>query len=540
MHTEELQSIDKKGFLILSEAAYKKSKMIYQELIQNIDNEWFDPWQLWKDAWIVEVDRILNNMGIPEAKKKAAGELLVVKILKMLQADEWSMHVERVKDSWRYRRYLRVCFGTGMTSDTRAYFWQWIYDMAAKKPEIFHKLLQNYMDASLFLHFYLYLNSYPKENVWVHQIEKARAQYHRMEQEFIHGHGKHALTIRMWNPLYPEFRRRRFDPLKYQKILLVNRTDDIIIKETEIEEMIEELYMYLKETKERQEWLPSIFPAALAEKIRHRELPEFEEASMTKLEDGEKLHYLDHTVLYIGKRINDNVEFHEYRGTMMVTGKRVLFRGMDQLDIRLEQILRLIQYDAEPEIIEVITKERKYDFRVSDAGLVYQVMRLLMDKQYDSEFVVQKTVLDYEDLLAKADLETYIFAFKCMETYTLPDGWMEKLKSVTNKLTGLKNTIERYPEREDEIHRFLSYYIPEGIRIVHDFYIYQNSGVEDRIMDKMYEKITASMDTLDAALTKKMQEMYRLETISTIAKADALKQVMEQDGYINDKLQMKH
>ena len=99
--------------------------MIYQELIQNIDNEWFDPWQLWKDAWIVEVDRILNNMGIPEAKKKAAGELLVVKILKMLQADEWSMHVERVKDSWRYRRYLRVCFGTGMTSDTRAYFWQW-------------------------------------------------------------------------------------------------------------------------------------------------------------------------------------------------------------------------------------------------------------------------------------------------------------------------------------------------------------------------------------------------------------------------------
>ena len=198
---------------------------------------------------------------------------------------------------------------------------------------------------------------------------------------------------------------------------------------------------------------------------------------------------------------------------------------------------------------ELIPESRKYEHVLIDEAQDLSLVQMKammnvytkdMDKQYDSEFVVQKTVLDYEDLLAKADLETYIFAFKCMETYTLPDGWMEKLKSVTNKLTGLKNTIERYPEREDEIHRFLSYYIPEGIRIVHDFYIYQNSGVEDRIMDKMYEKITASMDTLDAALTKKMQEMYRLETISTIAKADALKQVMEQDGYINDKLQMKH
>ena len=50
-------------------------------------------------------------------------------------------------------------------------------------------------------------------------------------------------------------------------------------------------------------------------------------------------------------------------------------------------------------------------------------------------------------------------------------------------------------------------------------------------MQNLYGKIKDSIDTLDAAVEQKILSIYQFETMDTAAKADALRQILEQDGY---------
>lgn len=99
------------------------------------------------------------------------------------------------------------------------------------------------------------------------------------------------------------------------------------------------------------------------------------------------------------------------------------------------------------------------------------------------------------------------------------------------KLQGLRFALEKHPDQAGETERFFSYYVPEGIRLAISYYEYQNVGLPDKMMKKLYTKIIDSIDTLNGAVEKKLLDIYRFDAMDTGAKADALRQIMEQDGY---------
>ena len=52
-------------------------------------------------------------------------------------------------------------------------------------------------------------------------------------------------------------------------------------------------------------------------------------------------------------------------------------------------------------------------------------------------------------------------------------------------------------------------------------------------MNHIYEKVLSSVRALEAAVIQKIIDMYHMETMDTVARAEALKEILGQDGFID-------
>ena len=97
----------------------------------------------------------------------------------------------------------------------------------------------------------------------------------------------------------------------------------------------------------------------------------------------------------------------------------------------------------------------------------------------------------------------------------------------------MQKTIEKNPQRKEEVYQFLHYYIPEAVSLVQAYQSYQGTGLADRTVDEVYQKVEAAVQTLDGAVYQKIQDIYQNSARDTMAGADALKEILGQDGYVD-------
>ena len=133
-----------------------------------------------------------------------------------------------------------------------------------------------------------------------------------------------------------------------------------------------------------------------------------------------------------------------------------------------------------------------------------------------------------------------MFAFDYAVSGDMPQEFRDMITELNRKLQGLQKTIERYPERQEEIYQFLHYYIPEAVKLVVSYQRYQNVGLEIQTIDKVYEKVKSAVAALDMAVYQKIWDIYHLETMDTVAGAEALKEILGQDGYVDPAYEMKY
>lgn len=144
----------------------------------------------------------------------------------------------------------------------------------------------------------------------------------------------------------------------------------------------------------------------------------------------------------------------------------------------------------------------------------------------------EKLPFTYEELVEKSDLDQCIGAMVYVSSYMLPDELNSMILSIIGRLKGLKRTLELYPGRKDEVQSFLGYYVPEAVRIIVSYDRYTKAGLDDSTIKKVYNKVLDSVSMLDEALANKITDITRMETMKTVAQAEALAQIMSQDGFI--------
>ena len=107
-------------------------------------------------------------------------------------------------------------------------------------------------------------------------------------------------------------------------------------------------------------------------------------------------------------------------------------------------------------------------------------------------------------------------------------------------LENLDKTLQIYPSHQEQAHRFFTYYIPEVMRLIYSFNEYEKAGVSEERMNPVYDRVMKSIHKVSTAAVQRVDEIYKMATMDTMAKADALQKIIGQDGYAEGDKPLKH
>lgn len=562
MGDERYLSFDDKAILKQARFEYRTAAELFRSLALEPADDRLDLSQLWKDLWIDTTGRYIAMAGLPEDTASKLLFSLLVKCFGLEIPNSEIRHFQLLQSSRRYRRHMRA-FSLAQTAD----FWKMLYVHGKSKglQNTVSRFLDAYGRCITCIAYYLWRKLRPASEEWKAALAEDWDAI-REQQELLE-RSKHIAPKVILLPPNSTNKKigtgetaakdvgmaekarvtkeetvietavvcwdRLVDPIQkppqqhYARELLFRRRNQ---KRGEENEMIDDLYAYLKETRFGRESITTILPGDIAGQLQSGILPVFEDPSISGLTPGEQIHYIDHGTLFWDEaRVEE--PFTQIKGVMVVTDQRVAFRGARSLDVGYEKLNRVIRYDMTPEILELECDQNSFYLMIPSMETAYRTLKLIANQRAGDEIPEEKAIVDYVALVEKADIGACIFAYECLETYDFPPELTEKISLLVKKLKGLKRTLEFHPERAEETERFLSYYIPEGVRIVVSYYEHQSVNLPPQTIQSLYAKIKDSIDTLDAAVEKKILSIYQFETMDTAAKADALRQILEQDGY---------
>ena len=524
--------LDTNSILKLAVKSFREAADCYREIAGVIGSDGSDHLQLWQDLWLECSDRCIRATDLPEEKRQQLLQVITGKLLQLNGKTEPQQHVREMRENPRYIRYMARSFS--MEDRKIPQYWKWLCRWKSSNRREIAALAEKYAQYCLFLSYYLYKSVHPTSEKWMSLVEQSRR-------------GISEIKSMLQENRIPESSAQPVNPL-YSKSFLQETTVYICIllfqrrkrrSQKEDWRMIEDLYDYLNEIGDPDESITSILPEEIKTQIQAGRLPVFESASVSGLQPDEQVHYINHMVLYQEETGNCG-SFAKKKGSLIITDKRIAFRSANVSDIPLSKLERVIRYDMKPVIVEFQSSEKSVCVEVPDPSEIYEVLRMIACKGSEQTSSDIRVPMSYEELVEKADLDACVFSLECLETYPLPEELKSRISLLVKKLHGLKHATEAHPERRQDISRFLEYYLPEAVRIVASYSDYQLSGLDDKTLQKTYTMISNAIDTLDSAVEQEIMSIYRMESMETRAKADALRQILEQDGYYKTNQILKH
>lgn len=158
---------------------------------------------------------------------------------------------------------------------------------------------------------------------------------------------------------------------------------------------------------------------------------------------------------------------------------------------------------------------------------------------YLSEFNEDSIEHKIEELKDASDLDTTkTFLKDLADESVLNDKKLDIIQCIEN-IGDLQKAIDNNPNQKESVDRFTSYFIPETIGILLTYVQYIKDNAPQKSQDVIYKKSKESLRALNEALQEKIQNIYQYSTMETVAKAEALNKILEQNGYTKEKTNEK-
>ncbi|MBS5509957.1 MAG: hypothetical protein KHX30_01250 [Clostridium sp.] len=140
--------------------------------------------------------------------------------------------------------------------------------------------------------------------------------------------------------------------------------------------------------------------------------------------------------------------------------------------------------------------------------------------------------IDVSSLNEDSDINEFILVLDYLRVFSLPQKINEQIIRILDNLKRLQDAISRNSDKATWISSFKNYYLPEAIRLIILYDKYEDEGISERRLKDLYENIDKSLDAVNNAINAKLDEIYVFETMETKARAQALADVIGQDGYV--------
>ena len=299
------------------------------------------------------------------------------------------------------------------------------------------------------------------------------------------------------------------------------------------------LYEYIAEHSEMNKKVNSIMPDNVINSIMSGTLQTFphEDLGIT-VDEKELVHYVDHAVLF--KEISDE-QYISVKGKLyLFSNKLEFYGGSERYEILLDNISAILEFDGNPNIIEVIMDNENLYMSVPNTEVLFRTLHIIECSANEEDAQCDNVEITLEKMIEGADLQSYIFYFEDVQHSQIKDDMERKISILIEKLHKLSIALEKYPDKVEGTHRFSSYYLPETLRLIFAYQQYLVAGVSKDKMDKVYNKVMEAIDTVIVAVERKVDSIYQVATMDTVAKANALQKIMGQDGYTKGNGTLKH
>lgn len=316
--------------------------------------------------------------------------------------------------------------------------------------------------------------------------------------------------------------------LKYARIILGSYLE---LEEDE-EDMVTagQLYSNIRDKKISIEKIFSIYPSEAVEILENGKIPVLSaEEVKLQIRDGEVLHYMESGILYL----SNNEEFQIDRGALYITSQRILFAtGSKTYEILLKQLAKVVLYDAMPEILEIQGIDKVLFVQTAAVEQTYAFLKIIANftESEDINDNTEKISLDY---FKNADMNTYICGLKTLSETDMPDDMHQNMILMIGALEKYNAALEKYPSYSQQADRFMDYYIPEVIKLVFDFQEYEKAGISEQKINPVHSKVKASIYKVTSAAIQGLDEIYKSATMNTVARAEALREILGQDGFVD-------
>lgn len=299
------------------------------------------------------------------------------------------------------------------------------------------------------------------------------------------------------------------------------------------------LYEYIAEHSGTDRKISSVMPDEVTTTIRNGKLPVFphEDLGIT-VDENELIHYVEHSILY--KEIGNNQYLSTKGKVFLFSNKLGFYGGRDAFEILIDDITAVLEYDGVPKILEILTENGNYYISVPRTEILFKVLQNIENTADGTENDYVQTEITLEKMIEGADLDSYIFYFEDVQHSQISEEMQNQVGVLIEKMHKLSAALEKYPDKVEGTHRFSLYYLPETLRLIFSYQQYLNAGVSKDKMNQVYDKIMESIETVIIAVERKIDSIYQVATMDTVAKANALQKIMGQDGYTKGDGPLKH
>ena len=113
---------------------------------------------------------------------------------------------------------------------------------------------------------------------------------------------------------------------------------------------------------------------------------------------------------------------------------------------------------------------------------------------------------------------------------------IDEIEAISNQIFAI--VIEQ-SEKADQIRRFMDYYLPTTLKMLSSYRRMEENNASGEQARKAQEKIRETLDTVIAAFTKQLNQLFEEEAMDIATDIDVMESMLRQDGLIDSGLKVK-
>ena len=111
----------------------------------------------------------------------------------------------------------------------------------------------------------------------------------------------------------------------------------------------------------------------------------------------------------------------------------------------------------------------------------------------------------------------------------------DKIVRIEETTAKIFRIVEEHPEKQPQIRRFMNYYLPTTLKLLHSYETLEKQGIRGENITSAKDNISRILDTLSVGFEQQLDQLFSADAIDIAADITVLENLMQQDGLTGDK-----